>query len=160
MKLVHLCFFLDVWWYKSFWLTFCGSLWGVFWVKVLGRANGGVLGFYFQLFFKGCWLLYRFLSWCSRVVCEQQNVGGGSCFCGSCDDFWRFWYNFCLCCFVDRGVSFVFGVSIYWFQRYPLLGGVFNRVFGFLFFDSRVYEFYYWGLPIYPLYVATLRLLT
>jgi len=31
-------------------------------------------------------LLCRFLSWCSGVVCEQRNVGGGSCFCASCDD--------------------------------------------------------------------------
>jgi hypothetical protein len=55
-------------------------------VKVLGRANSGVWVFYSRLFFKGCWSLCVFLSWCSGVVCEQRNEGGGSCFCGSCDD--------------------------------------------------------------------------
>jgi len=54
-------------------------------MKVLRRANGGVWGF-FWLFFKGCWLWCRFLSWCSAVVCEHQNVDGRSCFCGSCDN--------------------------------------------------------------------------
>jgi len=110
---------------------FCGSLWGVFWVKVLRRANCGVLGFYSQLFFKGCWLLCRFLSWCSGVVCEQRNVGDGSCFCNRCDDVWGFWYTFCFCCFVDRGVSFVLVFLFISFGDIPLLRGVSYRFFGF-----------------------------
>ena len=87
------------------------------------------MGFYSRMFFKSCWLLCRFLRCCSGIVCEQQDVDGGSCFFGSCDDVWGFWYNFCLCCFVDCGVSFVLGVSIIDFEDSPLLGGISYRFF-------------------------------
>jgi hypothetical protein len=53
-----------------------------------------VLGVLFPTVFRR--LFCRFFRYSSGVVCEQQNVGGGSCFCGSCDDVWGFWYNFCL----------------------------------------------------------------
>ena len=55
-------------------------------MKVLRRANSGVWGFFPSCFSKivGCGV--GFLSWCPVVVCEQRNVGGRSCFCGSCED--------------------------------------------------------------------------
>jgi len=134
-----------LWWFlvmvQGFLVGFCSCLWGVFWVKVLRRANGGVWGF-FRLFFKGCWLWYMFLSWCSAVVCEQRNVGGRSCFCGSCDDTW----GFCLCCFVDRGVSFVLVFLSIDFGDSPLLGGVSYKFLDFSLF-SRVYGFSIRGFP-------------
>lgn len=51
-------------------------------MKVLGRANGGVWGFIPDSFSKvvGCCLGFYVVIY-SGVVCEQQNVGGGSCFC-------------------------------------------------------------------------------
>lgn len=41
---------------QGFLVSFCGCLRGVFWVKVLRRAHGGVWGFFSRLFSKvvGC----------------------------------------------------------------------------------------------------------
>jgi len=115
-----------------------------------------VFGVLFPAVFIGCWLFCRFLSWCSGVVCEQRNMGGGSCFCGSCDDVWGFLYNFCLCCFVDRGVSFVLVFLFIDFRDSPLLGGFPIGFLNIFLWFMGVWIFH-WGLSIYPLYVATLR---
>jgi hypothetical protein len=54
-------------------------------VKVLGRANGGVWGSILGCFSKVVGCCVGFYVVVRGVVCKKQNVGGGSCFCGSCD---------------------------------------------------------------------------